>query len=63
MNNSHLLERHSVVLQIKDLLQDRAAAIDTANVAMANRVTNSIERLVAEYGVQVFHQAQVEYHG
>lgn len=58
--NSHLLERHMAALQIKHYLYSRQAAIDTANVDAANRATNNIERLVSEYGVQVFHQAQEE---
>lgn len=60
-SNSHLLERQAAVLQIKDYLQDRQAAIDTSNVEAAHRATNSIERLVNEYGVQVLRQAQEQY--
>ena len=58
--NSHLLERHMAILQIKHYLYLRQAAIDTADVDQASRVTNSIDKLVTEYGVQVLHQAQEE---
>ncbi|MNC14734.1 hypothetical protein D3C75_625220 [compost metagenome] len=58
--NSHQLQHHAVVLQIKHYLQDHQAAIDTGNVEAANRVTNNINRLVNEYGVQALHQAQEE---
>lgn len=57
-SNSHLLDRQAAVLQIKQYLQDRQVAIDSANVEAASRATNSIERLVKEYGVQALHKAQ-----
>lgn len=59
-SNSHQLERKMAVLQIKHYLYLYQAAIDTANVDEGNRVTNNIERLVKEYGVQALHQAQEE---
>lgn len=59
-SDSHQLERHMAILQIKHSLYARQAAIDTANVEQANRANNNIDRLVKEYGVQALHQAQEE---
>lgn len=57
-----MLERHLAIKQIEHYLHIKQSSASTGDKQECRRVTDIIDRLTTEYGVEALRQAQVEYY-